>query len=134
MRWVALGVGIVLLAVSAAAFTRVADTQEGQIAEVITLLAFGTGFVLALYGLAARPRPTPVEALQLAQPAVRAEARPGSRRDLALGAGGVILTAVLVTGLALSGGPLWAGFGFVALLPMLAGSVYLCWRSLKTNL
>ncbi len=134
MRWIALGLGIALLAVSAGAFTLVADSKEGQIAEVITLLAFGTGFVLALYGVAARPRPTPSgTAARSAPPAVGASVRAGSPRDLAFGAGGIALTAVLVIGLALSAGPLWAGFGFVALLPMLVGSVYLCWRSLRAK-
>lgn len=133
MRWVALFLGIALLAASAIAFTRVADTKEGQIAEVVTLLAFGSGFALALYGVAARKRPA-----QRGSPAavVRSEeaAAPAhSARDLAVGAAGVIVTAALLTGLALSGGLMWAGFGFVILLPMLAGSVYLCWRSLRTN-
>lgn len=134
MRWVALIAGIALLALSAVAFMRVADTKEGQVAEVITLFAFGAGFVLALYGLAARPRPKPAGAgSRPADQAMRAAARTGSPRDVALGAGGMIVAAVLVAGLALSGGPLWAGFGFLVLLPMLAGSVYLCWRGLKPN-
>lgn len=134
MRWVALILGIALLALSAGAFMRVADTREGQIAEVVTLFAFGAGFVLALYGLAARPRPKPAgEAPQPVGQTMGAGPRTGSPRDVALGVGGVIVAAVLVVGLALSGGLVWAGFGLVALLPMLAGSVYLCWRGLKTN-
>ena len=134
MRWVALGLGIALLLVSAGAFTQVADTKAGQVAEVITLLAFGAGFVLALYGLAARPRPNPVTAgSPPAERSAGTAVATGSMRDLALGVGGVIVTAALVIGLAFSGGPRWAGFGFVILLPMLAGSVYLFWRGLKTS-
>ena len=134
IRWIALGSGIALFGVSAIAFTKVADTREGQIAEVITLLAFGIGFLLLIYAFAARPRPTR-PALPGGQPQAptTAPAPRGSPRDLAFGAAGVVVSAVLVTGLAVSGGLMWAGLGLVVLLPMLAGSVYLCWRSLKTN-
>ena len=54
-------------------------------------------------------------------------------RDLLLGAGGIAVALVLLTGLAVSGGPLWAGFGLAILLPMLAGSVYLCVRYLRAS-
>ena len=55
-----------------------------------------------------------------------------SLRDLALGAGGIVLGGVLLTGLAFSGGPLWASLGLALLLPMLAGSIYLCVRFLRS--
>ncbi len=134
IRWIALGSGVGLLAVSVIAFTKVADSREGQVAEVVTLLAFGIGFVLLIYAFAARPRPAPPAAVAPKEPQGGHPSMPhGSPRDLALGAAGVVVSAVLVTGLAVTGGLLWAGLGFVVLLPMLAGSVYLCWRSLKTN-
>ena len=134
IRWLALGSGVALIAVSVIAFTKVADTREGQVAEVVTLLAFGIGFVLLIYAFAARRRPAPPEAVAHEEPrGGRTSVPRGSPRDLALGAAGVVVSAVLVTGLAVTGGLLWAGLGFVILLPMLAGSVYLCWRSLKTN-
>ena len=49
-------------------------------------------------------------------------------RDLITGLGGLCLAAILVTGLALSAGIQWAGVGGILLLPMLAGSGYLCFR------
>ena len=134
MRWPALGFGLALLALSVFSFTRVADTQEGQVAEVITFFAFGLGFVLLLYGLAARPRPAaPLAAGRSEPPAAARSAPRGSPRDLALGVTGVVVGAVLVAGLAVTGGSMWAGLGFLILLPMLAGSVYLCWRAIKTH-
>ena len=134
IRWVALGSGVALIAISVIAFTKVADTREGQIAEVVTLLAFGIGFVLLIYAFAARQRPTSASSVAREQTRHGGTSVPrGSPRDLALGAAGVVVSAVLVTGLAVTGGLLWAGLGFVILLPMLAGSVYLCWRSLKAN-
>lgn len=133
IRWAALVSGLGLLALSAIAFTKVADTREGQIAEVVTLLAFGSGFVLLIYGLAARRRSTPPAVAPGELRGGQNSAPRGSPRDLALGAAGVIVSAALVTGLAVTGGLLWAGLGFVILLPMLAGSVYLCWRSIRTN-
>ena len=51
MRWVSLGAGIALTVLAFAAATRVADTREGLIAEVITLLAGLAGISLLLYGL-----------------------------------------------------------------------------------
>ena len=43
------------------------------------------------------------------------------------------LAVLLVAGLAISGGLLLAGFGLALLLPMIAGSVYLCVRFLRAN-
>lgn len=40
---------------------------------------------------------------------------------------------ILLGGLALSGGGLWLGLGFALLLPMIAGSVYLCVRFLRAS-
>lgn len=133
MRWVALVAGLGLVVVAFAAAARVADTQEGLVAEVVTLLGGGAGFLLLIYGLAARKRPAGEHqpAVSTAAPA-RIERAP-SRRDLVLGGAGIAVALVLLSGLAYTGGPLWAGFGLAMLLPMLAGSVYLCVRYLRAN-
>lgn len=127
MRWVSLGAGIALLLIAFAAATQVADTRQGLIAEVITLLAGLAGISLLLYGLiggaprsssrVVRPRPA-----KLPPPAVRPVT------DLLAGAGGIVIALVLLSGLAISGGFEWAGFGLLILVPMIAGSVYLCVR------
>jgi hypothetical protein len=129
IRWIALvgGVGLVIVAVGAV--TRVADTREGLIAEVVTLFAALAGISLLIYGLAARPRPAgrrPAADVAIASP-------PRTRRDLVTGGAGIALGAVLFTGLAISGGPLLAVLGLAVLLPMVAGSVYLCVRYLRTR-
>lgn len=130
MRWLALVAGVALAVLAVAAVTRVSDTREGLIAEVVTLLAALGAVSLLIYGLAARkdflPRPAPP------RPAVQAHV-PRSRRDVALGVGGLVLAAVLLTGLGVSGGLLWAGFGLGLLLPMIAGSVYLCVRFFRSS-
>jgi hypothetical protein len=121
--------GIVLIAVAFAAATRVADTREGLIAEVVTLLGGLAGISFLLYGLFARARrPVPVSIHRSTQPAA---IRPA--RELAIGSGGLLVAAVLLTGLAVSGGWQWAALGLVLLLPMIAGSVYLCARSLRAR-
>ena len=118
-----------LAVLAVAAVTRVSDTREGLIAEVVTLLAALGAVTLLIYGLAARrdfiPRPV---ATRAAPPAPA----PRSRRDAALGIGGLVLAAVLLTGLAISGGMLWAGFGLGLMLPMIAGSIYLCVRFFRS--
>lgn len=129
MRRLALVAGAALVVVAFAAATRVADTREGLIAEVVTLLAGVVAVGLLIYGLAARRETGPGERT------VRAPgpAQPRTSRDLVVGAGGVVLSAVLVIGLALSGGLLSAAFGLVLLIPMIAGCVYLCVRFLRAN-
>jgi len=127
VRWVSLGAGIALIVLAFAAATQVADTRAGLIAEVITLLAGLAGIGLLLYGLiggasrsrsrVARPRPPQVQ-----QPAVRPVT------DLLAGAGGIVIALVLLSGLAITGGFEWAGFGLLILLPMIAGCTYLCVR------
>lgn len=128
MRWVSLGAGIALIVVAFAAATRVADTREGLIAEVITLLAGLAGISLLLYGLvggAARSTSRTERALRsdkVAAPTVRPVT------DLLAGGGGVALAFVLLSGLAITGSFELAGLGLVILLPMIAGSIYLCVR------
>jgi hypothetical protein len=132
LRRLSLVGGFALIVLAFAAASRVTDSREGLVAEIVTLLGGLAGIGLLTYAFAARPRnanrPSP-------QPSSR-EGRgrkPRSTRDLVLGAAGVLLAVVLVTGLAISGGILWAGFGLALLLPMIAGSVYLCVRFLRTN-
>jgi hypothetical protein len=131
VRWLALVAGAALLVLAFAAAGRVTDTREGLVAEVVTLLGGGTGFVLLIYSFAARKRAAPPPS-----PAKTAAPRTEYRRttrDVLLGGGGIAVALLLVAGLAISGGPMWAGFGLALLLPMLAGSVYLCVRYLRAN-
>jgi hypothetical protein len=131
MRWLALVAGVALIALAIAAVTRVADTREGLIAEVVTLLGALAGVSLLIYGLVARPRPLSIAAPRRS-PSMEA-ARPRSSRDLALGGAGIALALVLLAGLAVSGGFLWAAFGLALLAPMVAGCVYLCLRYLRAS-
>jgi hypothetical protein len=131
VRWLALGAGVALIVLAIAAVTRVADTREGLIAEVVTLLSGLAGVSLLIYGLAARPRPK-VTAPARTTPSL-APPRARSSRDLVLGAAGVALALMLVSGLAVSGGLVWAALGLALLLPMLAGSAYLCLRYLRAG-
>jgi hypothetical protein len=131
MRPLSVGAGVALVAVAFAAATRVADTREGLIAEVITLLAGLIGISLILYGLFANVRSSPA-----AQPAPhttteKPQAVP-TANTLVIGGGGIVLAAVLLAGLAISGGALWAGLGLILLLPMVAGSAYLCVRFFRS--
>jgi Flp pilus assembly protein TadB len=130
LRWLALIAGAALVALAFAAATRVADTREGLVAEIVTLLGGMAGTVLLIYGLATRRResPTPSAARRLDH---HQSPRPHSRRDLLLGAGGIGLAAVLLIGLALSGGFWWALIGALLLLPMVSGSVYLLIRFVR---
>ena len=129
MRRFALVVGVALVIVAFAAATRVADTREGLIAEVVTLLAGVAGVGALIYGLASR-HGTPAS-----EPVARAPrpVRPRTTTDLLIGAGGVALAAILVIGLAITGGPLPAAFGLALLLPMIGGCVYLCVRFLRAS-
>ncbi len=121
-----------LVALAFAAATRVADTREGLVAEIITLLGGMAGVVLLIYGLAARRRAVPASSPS-PQAAAPRPAPSRSRRDLLLGAGGIVLAVILLSGLGASGGFWWAAIGAVLLLPMVAGSVYLCLRFLRAR-
>jgi hypothetical protein len=132
LRWSAVAAGAAFIGLAFFAATRVADTREGLIAEVVLLFAALAGIGLLVYGLAGRQRPVTNPSPTVAEITAAPAARPRSNRDLLTGAGGVVLAVALVTGLALSGGPLWAALGFALLLPMLAGSVYLFVRYLRS--
>jgi hypothetical protein len=131
VRWLPLVAGAALIAVAFAAATRVADTRDGLIAEVVLLFAALAGIGLLVYGLAAR-RGLAAAPGAAALTVESAPLQPRSRRDLVTGAGGVALGVALLAGLALSGGILWLVLGFALLLPMLAGSVYLFVRFLRS--
>jgi hypothetical protein len=123
MRWLSLVAGIGFVALAFVAGTRVADTRDGLIAEVVTLFAGLAGVSLVLYGVFAGARPGP-------RPGIPRRPHPPSSRDLAIGAGGLGLAAILLGGLLISAGWQWAALGFVVLLPMIAGSAFLCGRFL----
>jgi hypothetical protein len=130
MRWLALVAGVALIVLAIAAVTRVADTREGLVAEVVTMLGALAGVSLLMYGLAGRPRQQPTTRTA---PSSIATAHTRSSRDLVLGAAGIGLALILLVGLAVSGGFLWAAFGLALLAPMVAGCVYLCLRYLRAS-
>jgi hypothetical protein len=126
MRWLALVAGAGLIALAFGAATDVADTREGLIAEVITLMAGLVGISLLLYGLlAGAARPTPVPSTP-----PTARVRPPSAKEFAIGAAGLGLAVLLIGGLAITAGWELAALGSVMLLPMIAGSAFLCGRFL----
>ncbi len=133
MRWLALVSGIALVVIAVAAVTRVADTREGLIAEIITLLGGLAGISLLIYGLAARPRPQSAPAGQPATVVPVRYRRPRSTRDLGLGGAGLVLALILLAGLTASGSWWWTAFGFALLLPMISGCLYLCVRYLRAS-
>jgi hypothetical protein len=129
MRWLSLVAGIAFVVLAFAAATRVADTRDGLIAEVVTLFSGLAGVSLVLYGLFAGALGTKPGVVSTPPP----PARPPSARDLAIGAGGLGLAAILLGGLFISAGWQWAAVGFVILLPMIAGSAFLCGRFLMAR-
>lgn len=130
MRRISLIAGIAFVALAFAAATRVADTREGLVAEVVTLFSGLAGVSLVLYGLFAGVRPASKPGVARTPPT---PARPPSSRDLAIGAGGLGLAAVLLGGLFVTAGWQWTALGFVILLPMIAGSAFLCGRFLRAR-
>jgi hypothetical protein len=129
VRPLSLIAGIALIIVAFGAATRVADTRDGLIAEVITLLAAVAGIGLVLYALFAGARPA--QATAAARPP--APRRSPNGRDFAIGSGGLGLAAVLIGGLVITAGWQWAAWGAVLLLPMIAGSAFLCGRYLRSR-
>jgi hypothetical protein len=116
--------GVLLIAVAFLAAVRVADTREGLIAEIVTLLAGLAGVALLLYGLVPK-RPGPASPAAPPPRAPMNEPRPRTANDLLIGGGGIAIALVLLGGLGLSGGWAWAALGAVLLVPMIAGSAYL---------
>ena len=123
-RWTAALAGLSLVAIAFVAASHVADTREGLVAEVVTLFAGLGGVLLLLYGLVPK-RGAAARSAAAALPQQR-RAGPRSANDLLLGSAGLLIAAVLLTGLVMSGGWQWALIGALLLLPMIAGCVYLC--------
>lgn len=122
-RKLAVAGGLLLIAVAFLAATNVADTREGLIAEIVTLLSGLVGVALLLYGLI--PKRASRAMAVAPQPAPPAPKRPRSANDLVLGGLGLLLALILLTGLVLSAGWLWALVGTLLLLPMMIGCAYL---------
>jgi hypothetical protein len=115
--------GLLLVAVAFIAATKVADTREGLVAEVVTLMSGLAGVGLLLYGLIPRrPAAAPAGA---PRPGGSRSQGPRSANDLVLGALGLVVAIGLLAGLVLSAGWLWALLGGVLLLPMTIGCGYL---------
>jgi len=125
VRRLALGAGVVLIAAAFVAATHVADTREGLIYEVVTLLAGLAGVSLLLYGLVATLG-RPGSALRVSQAAVPTDEKVHNAAELVLGGSGLVVAAVLVAGIAVTAGMLWALLGAILLLPMIVGCAYLC--------
>jgi hypothetical protein len=125
MRWAALGVGVILIAGAFLAGARVADTREGLVYEVVTLLAGLAGVSLVLYGLVATSR-RPQAQVSQPQTTPRVRDKVHNAGELVLGVFGLVVAAILVVGIGVSAGVLWALVGSILLLPMIAGSAYLC--------
>ena len=129
MRRLSAVAGVVLIAVAFGAATRVANTREGLIAEVVTLLAGLAGMTLVFFGLFSGARP----ATRPSVPRPQAPARPPSIRDFALGGAGLGLAVILIGGWGISAGWQWAALSVVVLLPMIVGSAVLCIRFLRAR-
>ncbi len=129
-RVASLVAGLALIGVAAIAFTRVENSRAGLIAEGIGYLGAVAGLVLLFYGIYARSSSPTSERAESPQ-SVSQESKARSANDLVLGTAGIVLGLVLLSGLAISGGTLWATLGLILLLPMFAGSLYLSLRFLR---
>ena len=130
MRWLALATGAGLIVIALAAGSRVADTHEGLISEVVALLAGLAGVSLVIYGWASAARPQAGSELP---PTGAPGGQARSATDLLVGGAGLLVAAGLVAGIAVSAGALWAVMGFALLLPMVLGCAYLCIRFLRAQ-
>jgi hypothetical protein len=130
VRWVSVVAGLALIGVAAISATRVDNSRAGLIAEVVTYLGGLVGLGLLFYGVYARRGPSPAVGMD---PSISTppETKVRSANDLLLGALGIILAIFLLSGLVLSGALSLAAFGFVLLLPMVAGSCYLVIRFIR---
>jgi hypothetical protein len=131
VRWLSILAGVALIAVAFVAVTRVDNTRQGLIAEVITYLGGLSGLILLFYGLFARPHASASDKRRPSK-AIEPEPKIRTANDLVLGTAGILVAIVLVSGLAITSGTLWAFLGFVVLLPMVAGSFYLSLRFLRS--
>lgn len=129
LRWLSILMGLALIAVAVVAATRVENSRQGLIAEVITYLGGLTGLVLLFYGLFARPRRS--APVSTPSQTVTSEPKVATANDLVLGVVGIVLAILLLGGIAITAGLVWAGFGLILLTPMLAGSAYLSLRFLR---
>jgi len=129
VRWLALVIGAVLVAIAFVAAGRVADTQVGQVAEDVALLTGLVGVSLIIYAWAAgaRVRPAGAPPTLGAKPPVQIR----SATELLAGSVGLVVAVVLIAGVALSAGGLWVIVALVLLLPMILGSAYLCVRFMR---
>jgi hypothetical protein len=131
VRWLALAAGGALVAIAFLAGSRVADTREGLISEVIALFSGLAGVLLILYGWVAASIRAPAAGVQ-PPPRTQAADLVRSANDLLVGSSGLVIAAILIVGIVLSAGLLWAALGLVLLMPMVIGSAYLCWRFLRS--
>jgi hypothetical protein len=130
LRWLSLAAGAVFVAIAFLAGSQVADTREGLVYEVVALFAGLAGVSLVLYGwvgATARARSVTVRPPVAPAPPVRVR----SANDLLIGGGGIVIAAVLVSGIGVSAGFAWALMGLLLLAPMIIGSAYLCLRFLR---
>lgn len=130
-RWLSLAAGAALIVVAFFAASRVVDTREGLIYEIVTLFAGLIGVSLLLYGLVAnsiRGRATSRPSAQASQSGAH---KVHSLNELLVGAIGLVVAASLVIALAASGGTPWAVLGFAILLPMVAGCGFLCYGFIR---
>jgi hypothetical protein len=125
LRRAALAAGAVFIAAAFAAGTRVADTREGLIFEVITLLAGLAGVSLLIYGLVTTLG-RPAAGSPALQPSARPENRIHNAAELLVGASGLAVAAILLGGIAATAGVLWTVLGAILLLPMIVGCAYMC--------
>jgi hypothetical protein len=123
IRAAAIGIGALLIVIAFVAAFGVADTRQGLVAEVVTLLSGLAGTGLLIYGLV--PNRSSGGRVDSRGSAPLRSASPRTANDLVIGTGGLLLGAVLLAGLAISGSWLWVGLGAVLLLPMCIGSTYL---------
>ena len=129
-RWLSISTGAVLIVIAFAAGLRVSDSREGLIYEIVTLFSGLIGVSLLLYGLVAhsfRGRDRHRAPARQSTPAIRVH----TLNELVIGAVGLLVAALLVVGLAASGGALWGVLGFAILLPMVAGCGFLCYGFIR---
>ena len=122
-RIIAVAAGLVLIAIAFIAAGSVADSRQGLVAEIVTLLSGLAGAGVLLYGLVPR-RPPSAQAVRTV-PSRKEQPSSRTANDLLVGGSGLAIAAILVGGLLWSAGWEMAVVGGVLLLPMIAGCGYL---------